>query len=83
MLPGVICEITQELTKRLRPMECVATEESLDLSELLGFLCHGDYRPGTVTVINEIRLTRKKFRNLQKDTVLRVTPKLNIHGISM
>lgn len=50
-------------------MECVATEESLDLSELLGFLCHGDYRPGTVTVINEIRLTRKKFRNLQKDTV--------------
>ena len=83
MLPGVICEITQELTKRLRPMERVATEESLDLSELLGFLCHGDYRPGTVTVINEIRLTRKKFRNLQKDTVLRVTPKLNIHGISM
>jgi hypothetical protein len=49
MVPGVIGEIAQEFTKRLRPVKSVATEESLDLSELLGFLCHCDHRPGIVT----------------------------------
>jgi hypothetical protein len=40
VIPGVIREIAQELAKRLGAMKSVAGEESFDLNELLGFLCH-------------------------------------------
>lgn len=41
VIPGVIGEIAQELAEGLGAMKSMATEEPVDLNELLGFLCHG------------------------------------------
>src|SRR5260370_38273926 len=45
MFQGMISQITEQLAKRLRPMEGVASKQFFDLSELQRFLSHRDHRP--------------------------------------